>query len=194
MREFRKPDLSAPRYRVKKKNIITDDYMEEFCSRHPELSKYQKKDIKDIVRKFNGFLWEAIIDSRDGVELPEGLGYVFIGACPYVKKDNIDYGKSIKYGMAVTHKNYDTDGYLGKIFYSNYSAKYKLRDRSIWAFNGARYFKRAVTKSFKEDWRKYLVIDNTTKVSKMYKKMRQKDYFDTIREKQFNEYNEFDID
>jgi hypothetical protein len=96
--------------------------------------------------------------------------------------------------MAVTHKNYDTDGYLGKIFYSNYSAKYKLRDRSIWAFNGARYFKRAVTKSFKEDWRKYLVIDNTTKVSKMYKKMKQKDYFDTIREKQFNEYNEFDID
>jgi hypothetical protein len=194
MQEFRKPDLSAPRYRVKKKNIITDEYMQDFYSRHPELSKYLKKDIKDILRKFNGFLWEAIIENRDGVELPEGLGYVFIGACPYVKKDNIDYGKSIKYGMAVTHKNYDTDGYLGKIFYINYSAKYKLRDRSIWAFNGARYFKRAVTKSFKEDWRKYLVIDNTTKVSKMYKKMKQKDYFDTIREKQFNEYNEFDID
>jgi hypothetical protein len=194
MGNFRKPDLSAPRYRVKRKNLITDEYMDDFYKRYPELSKYKKAEIKEIVKGFNELLWQEIIETRDGVELPEGLGYVFIGACPYVKKDNIDYGKSIKYGMAVTHKNYDTDGYLGKIFYSNYSAKYKLRDRSIWAFNGGRYFKRAVTKSFKEDWRKYLVIDNTTKVSKMYKKMRQKDYFDTIREKQFNEYNEFDID
>lgn len=194
MREFRKPDLSAPRYRVKKKNIITDDYISDFYNRYPELSNYKKNEIKEIIKKFNKILWEAIIENRDGVELPEGLGYIFVGACPHVKKDNIDYGKSIKYGVAVTHKNYDTDGYLGKIFYSNYSAKYKLRDRSIWAFNGARYFKRSVTKCFKEDWRKYLVIDNTTKVSKMYKKMRQKDYFDTIRKEQFNEYNEFDID
>lgn len=194
MAEFRKPDLSAPRYRVKRKNLITDQYLDEFRNRHPELKSYDKSKIKSIIKYFNEKLWNAIIEHRDGVELPEGLGYIFIGACPYVKKDNVDYGKSIKYGVKVTHKNYDTDGYLGKIFYSNYSAKYRLKDSALWAFSGGRYFKRAVTKTFKEDWRKYLVIDNTTRVSKMYLKRRQKDYIDANYAEKEKTYNEFEMD
>lgn len=194
MAEFRRPDLSAPRYRVKRKNLITDQYLDEFRNRYPELKNYDKSDIKSIIKSFNEKLWNAIIEHRDGVELPEGLGYVFIGACPYVKKDNIDYAKSIKYGIKVTHKNYDTDGYLGKIFYSNYSAKYRLKDSTLWAFSGGRYFKRAVTKIFKENWRKYLVIDNTTRVSKMYLKRRQKDYIDANYAEKEKTYNEFEMD
>lgn len=194
MAEFRKPDLSAPRYRMKRKNLITDTYMDDFKNRHPELESYDKHKVKDVVKYFNEKLWKAIIEHRDGVELPEGLGFVFIGACPYVKKDNIDYGKSIKYGVKVTHKNYDTDGYLGKIFYSNYSAKYRLKDSALWAFSGSRYFKRAVTKTFKEDWRKYLVIDNTTRVSKMYLKRRQKDYIMANYAEKEKTYNEFEMD
>jgi len=194
MQQFRKPDLSAPRYRVKKKNLITDQYITDLHEKHSNLKKYNKKDIRDIIKNFNGVLWNEIIEHRDGVELPESLGYVFVGSCPSVKKENIDYAKSIKYGIKVTHKNYDTDGHLGKIFFSNYSAKYKLKDRNIWAFSGSRLFKRAVTKKFKEDWKKYVVIDNTLRISKLYLYHKSKRYNDKIINDPGNKFNEFNLD
>lgn len=194
MQQFRKPDLSAPRYRVRKKNLITDNYVSDFYEKYPNLKKYNKKDIRDIIKLFNGILWNDIIENRDGVELPESLGYVFVGSCPSVKKENVDYAKSIKYGIKVTHKNYDTDGHLGKIFFSNYSAKYKLKDRSIWSFSGSRVFKRTVTKKFKEDWKKYIVIDNTIRISKMYLNAKSKTYNDKIINDPNNKFNEFNLE
>ena len=57
-----------------------------------------------------------MIDKRDGVQLPETIGWLFIGTCEQSKKKNIDFAKSVKYGMIVSNKNWETDGKLAKIF------------------------------------------------------------------------------
>ena len=35
-----------------------------------------------VIKSFNGKVWEGVIDNRNGIELPESLGYLFIGSCP----------------------------------------------------------------------------------------------------------------
>jgi hypothetical protein len=193
MLNFRKPDLSAVRYRVKRQNIINDEYKTAFEKKHPNCKNFSRKELKKIITLFNTRLWQKVIEHRDGIELPEGLGNVFVGSCPRVEKENIDYGKSIKYGTKVTHKNYDTDGHVSKIFYTNYNVKYKIQDRKLWGFNACRYFKRAVTQAFKEDFKKYIVVDNTTKVSHLYKQMfrYEKKMMKVTAELEF--YDEFDM-
>lgn len=193
MQNFRKPDLSAIRYRIKRKNIISDEYYESFIKKHPNCKNISKKDLRRIVTAFNTKIWEQIIQYRDGIELPEGLGNIFVGSCPRVEKENIDYGKSIKYGTKVTHKNYDTDGHVSKIFYTNYSVKYKIKDRNLWGFSACRFFKRAVTKAFKEDFKKYIVVDNTTKVSHLYVKNFQKEKMQMKTNAALEFYDEFDM-
>ncbi|NDC94760.1 hypothetical protein EB118_05855 [bacterium] len=194
MKQFRKPDLNAPRYRVKKTQVIDEEYMKQFKARYPEFSHYGLRELKKIIHKFNGLLWEKVLQTRDGIELPEGLGFVFIGSCGNVTRDNIDYGKSIKHGFVVKHKNWDTDGYVGKIFFSAYYAKYKLKERAIWAFTASRDFKRAVKESYKENWKTYLVVENTTDVVKMYRKQRSKDYFKVKNVLDKKDYNDFEMD
>jgi hypothetical protein len=64
--------------------------------------------------------------------------------------------------------NWETDGTIGKIFFSNYNVKYKIRDREIWAFNAVRQFKREFAKVYPENWKTYLSIDKTKPVSQLY--------------------------
>ena len=46
---------------------------------------------------FNKNIATEVINNREGVELPEKLGYLFIGKYKKSMKDNVDYGSSIKY-------------------------------------------------------------------------------------------------
>lgn len=193
MEEFRKPDVKATRFRFKKHKVTDDDFMKTLAQKHPELAKYSKANLNTVVSAFNEELWKGALEHRDGIELPESLGYLFIGACPRVFKENIDYGKSIKYGVKVTHKNWETDGHVGKIFFSNYYAKYKLKDRSIWGFTATRDFKRTTTKVFKEDWKKYVIINGMLSIAALYKKRSQKEYAQRITQEKVKEYNEFDM-
>jgi hypothetical protein len=193
MQDFRKPNVKATRFRFKKCKVVDDKFLKDLREKHPETKKYSKQDVNRIVALFNQKLWEGALEFRDGIELPESLGYIFIGACPRVFKENIDYGKSIKYGVKVTHKNWETDGHVGKIFFSNYYAKYKLKERSIWGFTATRDFKRTTTRVFKEDWKKYVIVEKTITISKLYKKMIRKDLGKKLESIRLKEYDEFDM-
>jgi hypothetical protein len=193
MQDFRKPNVTGPRFRFKKTKVTDDEFVKELHKKHPETKKYNRQQIAKIVGTFNQKLWEGALEHRDGIELPESLGFIFIGACPRVFKENIDYGKSIKYGVKVTHKNWETDGHVGKIFFSNYYAKYKLKERSIWGFTATRDFKRTTTRVFKEDWKKYVIVEKTITISKLYKKMIRKDLGKKFEEIRLKEYDEFDM-
>ena len=195
MREFRKPDLNAPRYRPKVYSVLSQDLLKLFKEKYPKYNDLSYKTFKDVIKKANTVIWENVIENRDGVELPESLGYVFIGTCnPAVKKDNINYGKSIKYGTKVSYQNWDSDGKLGKIFYTNYSVKYKVQDRQIWNFVPCRNFKRAVAKEYTENWTKYVKIENNMRISKMYNLLAYEHRKAETASREIQNYNEFDID
>jgi len=169
MLTYNAPDLSAPRFRAKSTNLLNKPLHTAFIKKYPEHAGLDLNLFKEIVSTYNGQLWQGAISNRDGVELPESLGYVLIAKCDRPKKENPDYAASAKYGKKVNHRNWDSDNYLAKICYTNYSLKYRFSDRELWSFNPVKQFKSAVSGSFAEMYNKYIHLTDAIKLSKLYK-------------------------
>jgi len=167
---FKKPNLNAPRYREKVLSILNAEMLKEFKDKYPAYKNIDNEKLKNIIKFFNEKIWKEVIENRDGVELPYSLGYLFIGTCPAAKSVNTDYALSKKYGKVLQNKNWETDGKVAKIFYTNYTTKYRFRNRELWQFTAVRQFKRAVAKTYPKKWTKYIIMSNNRKVAHMYKK------------------------
>jgi len=195
MREFKKPDVKAPRFRAKKLGLLNQKFYEAFKKKFPKYNDIPNEQIRAIVREYNTQLWNAAIEYRDGVELPESLGNVFVGTCNSPKiKYNSDFGKSIKDNVLTRIKNYESDGYLAKIFYTNYASKYSFVFRDLWEFKGTRDFTRKVSEVYPENWKKYIVVENDLLISKLYKKARIKNFAIDAPQTVNENYNEFNLD
>jgi hypothetical protein len=193
MKEFKSPDLTAPRYRPQVHTIMNKEFFESFKKKHPKYRDLDNVELRKIVKYFNNTLYQTVIDTRDGVQLPEQIGWLFIGTCQSPKKQNIDFVKSKKYGVAVTNKNWETDGKLAKIFFTSYALKHKMKNREFWGFVACREFKRAVAKAYPENWNMYLVVEPTRKI----KLNSTRNYLASSAKKQETEglkhYNEFEL-
>lgn len=194
MKEFKKPDLNAPRFRPKHLNILNKDFYNNFIIKNPKFKDYTYEDIKNIVHTLNKKLYETAIEDRNGVELFEQLGNIFIGSCPRKVGDNINYAESIKQGVKIQSQNWETDQHVAKIFYTNYAGRYKFRFHQLWSFSGTRDFTRTVSSEYPKQWTKYIVIDKMQKVSKLFKAFKAKDYAIKKTAENLETYNEFDFD
>tara|TARA_R110000751_G_scaffold244727_1_gene344783 strand:+ start:4043 stop:4561 length:519 start_codon:yes stop_codon:yes gene_type:complete len=170
LNNFKKPDLNKPRYREKVYGLLNLKTLKDFKEKYPIYANISNDKLKKIIKCFNGKIWENVINNRNGIELPDSLGYLFLGTCPPPKSVNTDYSVSKKYGKVIQNKNWDTNGNIGKIFYTNYSTKYRFRNRELWQFTAIRQFKRAVAKIYPKRWKKYIVMGNKKRVADMYKK------------------------
>jgi hypothetical protein len=188
---FKKPNLNAPRFRETKYNVLSKKLFVEFRQKYKEHKDLTYEQFKHIITAFNNNLYKGVIDNRNGIELPEGLGYIFIGTCPPGKKPNIDYKKSIEYGVVTNHRNWDSNNNLMKIFYTNAKVKYHFQNKQLWAFDGVRDFKRNASKTYKNEWTKYIAVDNTKRISAMISKVKKKEYAVEITKKQLIGYDEF---
>ena len=193
MKEFKKPDLTAPRYRPEVYSILNKKFFDKFKERHPKYKEYDNVTLKKIIKTFNRTVYQTVIDKRDGVQLPETIGWLFIGTCQQSKKTNIDYAKSHKYGVTVTNKNFETDGKLAKIFFTSHAPKHKMKNREFWSFVACRDFKRTVAKTYPENWNMYVVVDATTKLRETYQKIVQRNIAIKRQEEALKSYNEFDL-
>tara|TARA_R100000808_G_C2123835_1_gene134498 strand:- start:282 stop:818 length:537 start_codon:yes stop_codon:yes gene_type:complete len=167
---FKKPNLKAPRYRDKVLGLLNADLINEFKEKYPIYSNIDSKKLKKVINLFNERIWKEVIENRDGVELPDSLGYIFIGTCPAAKSVNTDYALSKQYGKVLQNKNWKTDGKVAKIFYTNYSTKYRFKNRELWQFTAVRQFKRSVAKTYPKKWNKYIKMETKRRVADMYKK------------------------
>jgi hypothetical protein len=191
---FKKPDVKAPRFRQKSVHVLNAKLYKRFKKKFPE-HDISYADFKNIINTYNVKLGEGIIEYRDGVELPESLGYIFIGSCsPMMTRPNIDYKKSAQYGILTTHKNWNSDNRLMKIFFTNYLVKYKVKNKQIWMFSGNREFKRKASQQYSEDWNKYIKVDSKQKVSTVFKENIHRLHEKLKVNKIASEgYNEFDL-
>ena len=192
--KYNKPDLNAPRYRPKKLNLTNQDVYQKFVDENPRFASLTVTQFKDVIKSFNGKIWNKVIESRDGVELPEQLGYLCIGSCPRKQNDNPDRVKSILYGMKVQNQNWESDQYVAKIFYTNFETKYRFKHHEMWGFTGVRDFKRTVAKTYPQEWKKYVQVDNLVKVSLLFRKQKFKDFKKQETTELLKEYDEFDLD
>lgn len=194
MKDFRKPDLNAPRYRPKKETILNAAFLKRFLKKNPKYKDVVTlADVKAVMHNFNGKIWETVIDHRDGVELPEQLGYLFIGSCPRKSGDNTDYRKSIQYGYHIQNTNWESDQYTAKIFYTNCESKYRFRFHELWGFSGVRDFKRTVGQTYPKQWKKYVLVDKKQQVSALFRKAIAKDFAIKESLKKLDTYDEFDF-
>jgi hypothetical protein len=192
-KHYKKPDLKAPRFRPKKLNLTNSEFYEQFIKDNPKHSNLSVNQFKEIIKVFNGKIWESVIDYRDGVELPEQLGYLFIGSCPR-KKNNVDFDKSKHYGVVLQNQNWESDDYLAKIFYTNFETKYRFKNHDLWGFKGVRDFTRSVGKTYPTEWKKYLVVDNFVKISRIFRIHKEKDVQKIETEELLKDYDEFNLE
>lgn len=193
-KSFKGPNRNAPRFRETSMHVLNMGLYKKFKEKFPEYDLTFEQ-FKTIVNTYNIKLGEGIIEYRDGVELPESLGYIFIGSCAAVtSKPNIDFNKSIQYGVMTTHKNWDSDNRLMKIFFTNYLVKYKMKNKSLWMFAPNREFKRKASKCYVEDYNKYIVVDPKRKISYLFQENleRMRKAIKANR-KASEDYNEFDL-
>jgi hypothetical protein len=193
MKEFKKPDLKAPRYRPEVHSILNKKFFDSFRKKHSKYKNYTDVELRSIIKQFNKLVYNTVIEKRDGVQLPETIGWLFIGTCQTSKKKNIDYAKSNKYGVTVTNNNFDTDGKLAKIFFTNNAPKHKMKNREFWGFTACREFKRAVSKNYPENWNMYVVVNATTKLRETYQKAVMKDIVINREKQALKSYNEFEL-
>ena len=193
MKEFNKPNVKAARYRPNANTILNKEFFENFKKTHPKYKDLDNKILRKIIKRFNQVLCQTIIDTRDGVQLPEQIGWLFIGTCQRSKKDNIDFAKSSKYGIKVTNNNWETDGKLAKIFFSNYAPKHKIKNREFWGFVACRDFKRSVAKTYPDNWNMYVQVLSQAKIDKVYNNIIYKDFLKKTTNTALKSYNEFDI-
>jgi hypothetical protein len=193
MKEFKKPDVKGPRYRPEAQSILTKKFFEDFKNKYPKYKHLENADLRRIIKSFNEAFFQNVIDTRDGMQLPESIGWLFIGTCQTSKKKNIDFAKSNKYGVTVTNKNWETDGKLAKIFFTNYAPKHKMKNREFWSFVACRKFKRTVAKVYPENWNMYLVVEPNRKLKLAQQKIFLKDRAIANEKKKLESYNEFDL-
>jgi len=195
MTEFKKPDLKAPRFRSDRPGILNHTFYPAFRKKFPKYASATNSEIRNVVREYNTQLWNGVIEYRDGVELPQGLGNMFIGTCNKPKiRYNSNFGESIKNNVLTRIKNYESDGYLAKIFYTNYASKYLFAFREFWEFKGYKDFTNGVSKSYPENWKKYIMIENGRLISKLYKKASKKIFAMDQPKIIAADYNEFNLD
>jgi hypothetical protein len=170
LRDFNRPDLKAPRFRRGVLQVLNRQFCRKVRKAYKDLKELSDADIKKIISVYGDIVQEQVIAQRDGVELPEQLGYLFIGSTPPTRKGNIDYKRSIELGKEVRHRNWETDEMTGKIFYTNYGAKYRFKNRDVWRFEPVRQFKRAVAAHYPSLYQQYIKVDSRVRVSWMFKK------------------------
>jgi hypothetical protein len=193
VKQYKKPDLNAPRYRPKKLNLTNTEFYDRFIQENPKYGDLTIEQFKDIIKSFNGKIWETVISERDGVQLPEQLGYLFIGSCPR-KKSNVDFSKSKEHGIVLQHQNWESDQFAAKIFYTNYETKYRFKNHELWGFKGVRDFTRTVGKTYPQEWKKYIQVDNLIRVSRLFrtqkfKQTKNEEVIDLLKN-----YDEFNLD
>ena len=193
-RQYKKPDLNAPRFRPKKLNLTNISFYNDFIAENPKFSFLTINQFKEIIKTFNGKIWEKVVECRDGVQLPEQLGYIFIGSCPRKKSDNVDYKKSEHYGVRIQNQNWDSDQFVAKIFYTNYETKYRFKNHDMWGFVGVRDFKRKVAHTYPTDWKKYVQVDNKEKISRLFRKQKFKHKKIAETAELLKDYDEFNLD
>ena len=193
MKEFKKPDVKAPRFRPEVHNILNKEFFKMFKEKYPKYKTVDDAVLKAIVKKFNTTVYQTVIDKRDGVQLPETIGWLFIGTCEQSKKKNIDFAKSVKYGMIVSNKNWETDGKLAKIFFTSHAPRHKMKNKEFWSFVACREFKRSVAKTYPENWNMYVAVDPTAKLRLTYQKVIKKQLAIKKQNADLKTYNEFDI-
>lgn len=190
---FRKPNLKGPRFRPKRKNFISKELFDLFIQKFPQYKGKSMTEFKRIIVDHCTQVSIIIAETRDGVELPEGIGNIFLGGFRAPEVKVVDYHKSNQYEQMVMERNLNSDGLIAKIYYTNYNAKYRFAERQLWRFIACRTLKRDASSNFSENWNNYITADNLMRISDTFKKITYRNFKRAETKREMQDFNDFDI-
>jgi hypothetical protein len=186
-------DKKAPRFRPTTKTVMDNKFLKSFYSKY----KHPKKSVSelvDIIKHIHEKAVDYAIKNPEGIEFPENLGRVLIVSYKPKQIRALNYKLSIEMGVPVKQRNLATDGYLMKIFYTNYPNKYHFKMRMFWAFKACRNFTVNASKEYSKNWQNYLVLDKgPINIGSILRMERQKENAKIKNQETLDNYNEFDI-
>ena len=186
-------DLHQARYRPATLSLCHGKTYTKLRKEYPALKKLTDSEITRIIHTFNKNLWQTAIDNRQGVDLPQRLGHIFIGTCEKKKAPNIDYNTSKELQKRIQHRNWESDNYLAKIFYTTFAYKYNFHNHELWAFNPGRNFKRTLGKEYPKQWKQYIEVPRNMKLNRLFQLMENRPTPYTPLAISLETYNEFEF-
>lgn len=193
MREVIKRSQLGPRHRVKRYNMLGLESIKEMIH-DPDIMIKDPVLIKKIIKLMHKKIKDTIIYTRDGIELAEQLGYMFLGTCQPKVRKNVDFKTTDYYLKVIQHRNWESDNYLAKIFYTNYETKYKFKYNDLWGFKGAREFTSQVGQEYPKNWKMYIQVDHTLKVARLYRNYVSELNRKAIDDIKIENYNPLELD
>ncbi len=156
-------DKKGPRFRKPAYPVINQEFHRKVKKELPGLI-VSTQEIKEIINVFHEVCIETIANTRDGLELPFGLGYIIVAAVRTNREHFIQ--------EATNYQNWETNQYMCKIFYTNRPSKYKFKFNKIWGFKAGRQLKKAVSQSFSQNHTKFYIMSPLLSISQVFKKTR----------------------
>jgi hypothetical protein len=187
-------DKKAPRFRPTTKKVMDNEFLKNFYSKYKHSKRTYPQMLK-LIKSIHQKAVEYTIDHGEGIEFPEHLGRMLIVSYKPKEIRALNYKASIELGVPVKQRNLATDGYLMKIFYTNYPNKYNFKMRTFWAFKACRNFTLAASKAYSKSWQNYYVLDKgPIKIGEIVRMENEKLRAKKSNEKTLENYNEFEID
>lgn len=140
--------------------------------------------------EFMEYLTEEVCSTRNGVDLPISLGWLFMGAFPSKDnkfKDKRRYCEAL--GGMEPFKIQERDGFECRIVYTHTRSKKKAYAPTFYGFKPTSAFNTECTDQFKKDWKKYIVIPN---IRFMDGVMRTLESGRKMRKNKLQKHNEFE--
>lgn len=153
MRNYIHVDKKEPRFRVSKYRFqsINREMFAEFEQKHPNI-KMDYLTFKDIIMAINQEIVNLVIDNRDGVFLPKGMGRLYLGLYPFKVAKKIEENGKIKKVLL----DFQIGNSQGKIMWSWSNVKYRTDNLNYFSFIGHRDFKTRASHAFINNPERYV--------------------------------------
>lgn len=163
MRKKLKLDPSAPRYRPEFTKVLNRTMWRRFFRENPQFKPfkhvYSYQQLTDLLKNFHLNITKLAIDNRDGVLLPERLGWIFLSSIKKPKR-TVNEKLSNELGYDIGYSNNHTDGKLLKINYRSAAKAFNFENKDLWKFYPAQNFQDKASKAFSEKYMLYIVAED----------------------------------
>ena len=183
---------NLPRARVEYTGALNKKFCHLIRKNNHSMKDYSNPMIRDIARSYNEKVKDYIMENRDGVELAQSLGRLFIVS--YKSKAKYKDQKSSKEeGREVYFKNPETEGMNCKIMHTVYRQKYVFLNSRLYGFKAMQQFSRKVSGFYRDNYKKYIFLNDIRKFQELDNKLRYKEMFEQERIDKLKTYNEFEL-
>jgi len=149
---------TLPRFRKKHYNCSSKEVWKDFKKKNPEYN-INYEDWKRLIKQYNTFLSEQVIDNTNGIQLPHVLGHMMIFSCD-PPEHSFNFKRALQYKKPARYLNLHTDGRIATIGYCNNLRYGAIQFGLCWKFIADRNFKTKVSKAFSKNHNFYIKIPN----------------------------------